>query len=588
MKSLGGLTYQGYANSPVADVRPDHQRMRISGTCTSGRMDRSREIVVPAGVDWSEYRTNPIFSLNHGWRDPGKILGTCEVDGQFAVREKAYGGVGGWDFTAQLVKSGPNARIAAESLEMVDMKILKGVSLGFRFLSNHAEDVKGPDGLAALRINKCTPYEITLVPVPDNPDAVVRVVEKSMGGRKYSDVWLSILRPMVPKRNKSVGFTPKTREKAMPQLTPAPGGVDPSQQDPSQQDPAMGQQPQQPAMPSQKPSIALMLAAEQYTMGFIRFLNDQLKVQENPQMKELVPGMILHLSQLYRTLANAHQQIQMEDQTFPNLMGHGGMLASDPTPDGGAGGLGFGDELDGATGQDITAASALPPTPGGDAGMGDPTADPSADPAAMGGAMDDGSGLSDEDVDSMGGADAGPGGGSPDLFDGMGDDDSDLDGNPDMTDPDIDGDGIDNGEDAEPAPTGDDPDGDEEEDDDADTDGPPVKKTRQKAHDAAQNMILLIREKGFDIAIKRADKLLSAHEAAMKRVYGTSDLNWLRWGADNLEVAPPEDLKKAAQWMRQKALQGVHRPLTAQEQFERDVIAETERLLLAARQNANG
>jgi hypothetical protein len=560
MKSLGGQAYQGYAPSPTADVRPEHAKMRISGTCTTGNVDRSREIVVPSGVEWSEYRNNPIFTLCHGWRDPDKIVGRCEVDGRFAVRPSAGGN--GWDFTAQLFKEGKNAHIAYETLGMVDTGILRGVSLGFRFLTPDAEDVIARDGHPALRINRCYPFEITLVPTPDNPDAIVRVVEKGFGGRRLSAAWLSILKPMVP-AVRSVGFTTKKREKAMPlnTQTPAPGGVAQTGQQPDPNDPNAQQdpnaQPQQPAMPTQKPSVALMLAAESYCMGFIRFLSEQQKVQENPQMKALLPSLVLHLSQMYRTLSTAHQQIQMEDNTFPNLMGHGGMISPDPTPDGQPG---FGDGMDDATGPEITAGAAIPSSPD----------QPIDDPMAGGG--DDPNALSDEDMDSLGGDDAAiPGDdGAGDLFGGAGDadadgvqDDQDVDADPMAPPPD----------DADAEPVEDDEPADDEDDAPKKKKKPPFEK-REKAFAVRDVMVQLIREKGFTVAQQRADKLLAAFDANMKREFSQTDVNWLRWGAANVTSASKDQLASLGVWMRQKAMEGVTRPVVAPPLSPEEQLAE--------------
>lgn len=74
---------------------------------------------------------------------------------------------------------------------------------------------------------------------------------------------------------------------AQPMPDPAAGAADPMQQPQPQQPPSPASQ-----LPQVKPSIALLMAAEQYTMGFIKFLKQQGDVQDHPEVKKLIGGTI--------------------------------------------------------------------------------------------------------------------------------------------------------------------------------------------------------------------------------------------------------------------------------------------------------
>lgn len=717
LKAFGGAEFGGYAPlpAPTAEVRTDSRRMRVYGRCTSEKVDRSREIVVADGVDWDEYRNNPICTINHGWREPEKLIGHAVIDRHFTPKKAADGR--GWDFGCQFIQHGPQAGRAAEAFALVDTGVLRGVSLGFRFLGAHSQQITAPDGQPALRIDRCTPFEITFLPVPDNPDAVVHVVEKGVNGRRLSQPWMDILRPMVPKV-KMHGFTLPRREKAMAgqpsaaqpkswqakstplngshttDHTPSDGQLHPSgrlyvshspegslnqvpfgqqMQPPAKRarahqtvalhasnvepgkphhfqldvdytgktrletvtngpdgqesqthevppasrelrvmianhhkthawmplldkiheeypehtahaiqahtesrqqhgtrtkgmkpmaqpmpDPAAQQgdpaqmQPQQPPSPASqlpqvKPSIALLMATEQYAMGFIKFLKQQGDVQDHPEVKKLIGGLILHLSQAYRALSATHQKIQSEDPTFPNLLGHGGILAPDPTPPGlaGAGAQppAFNDGLDDVNGmeinQGIDGMQGADQMPGADTDPNDDQGGILSEEELAGGPTDDP--MNDPTAGPMG-ADYGDAGDEDQMPDQSG--------------------GV----------FGEDDDDDQDQDDAA----MPMKK-RQKGYEVRPDQIVLVREKGLPIAFERARRLLESYEQAFQREFSATDLNVLRFVADNLDVMKPKQKADFKAWCREKSLQGITRKPVPPPMGSPEYLAEVER-----------
>lgn len=562
LKAFGGSEFGGYAPLPAAaaEVRTDGRKMRVFGRCTSEKVDRSREIVVARGVDWDEYRNNPICTINHGWREPEKLIGHAKIDGHFTPQLSDDGR--GWDFGCQFIQHGPQAGRAAEAFALVDTGVLRGVSLGFRFLGAHSQQVTADDGQPALRIDRCSPFEITFLPVPDNPDAVVHVVEKGVNGRRLSQQWIDLLRPMVPKVRLH-GFTPQKREKAMAQPMPDPAA--------QQADPMQQQQPQQPPTPASqlpqvKPSIAMLMATEQYVMGLIKFLKQQGDVQDHPEIKNLIGGLILHLSQAYRAMATTHQKIQAEDPTMPNLLGHGGLLAADPAPPmPGADGAqaappqpGFGDGLDDVSGQEINAGldQMSAPSPMGD--TGGPIDD-----------QEDAGVFSDDELAGMG-DDAAAGTADSQSYGDVGDEDE----------------GYDHTEGGYTEPDG----GEDEEEEEEDGENP--LKTRTKGYEMRDDRIILVREKGLPVAFERARRMLDAYEQSFRREFQASDVNVLAWAAGNMDAMSQADRKKFANWCREKAMQGVVKPAPKPgtpeymqtPAYKAEVEAEIARLL-AARQS---
>ena len=319
LKRLGGSGEVGYSTeSPIA---LDRGRMRISGICTSERLDRSREIVRSKGLDVSDHQTNPIFTIGHGWKDPNAVVGRCEVDGRYTVRPGAEAN-GATPFTAQFFQTGPAAERAEQAFALIDSGVLRGVSIGFLIPPGGSNKITAEDGYPALEIVRAKVFEVTTVPVGDNPDAIVRIVEKGFGGRPLLPEYAAMLKPLIPPRRTMVRVG--RREKTMD----APGQTAPTQPAPQQQPPAPAEQG--PPIP---PSAQHLSNAGTYLVGFLKFLKQEGARQEHPAVKTLMPILQLHLSEAFRAVANTYGQLQAEYPDIPPLPGAGSLLAVAPEPE---------------------------------------------------------------------------------------------------------------------------------------------------------------------------------------------------------------------------------------------------------------
>ena len=123
----------------------------IGGIASTESTDRDGEIIKQAGWDFGNFNSNPVLMLMHNYQDfpIGKVTELKVVDGKLL-------------FKAIFSKTLPKAK---EAYELVKEGILNCLSVGFipREFDTKDQNV----------ITKAELLEISLVPVPANPQAVI-------------------------------------------------------------------------------------------------------------------------------------------------------------------------------------------------------------------------------------------------------------------------------------------------------------------------------------------------------------------------------------------------------------------------------
>ncbi len=175
-------------------------------TITTRAMDRDNEIVDPAGIDISDYLTNPIVLFGHDQNKPvGKALWVkSSVDGliaktKYASRPKTFQGEWLPDFV----------------FEMVLADVLRGKSIGFlplEFRDPTPEESANSPGVERV-ISRSLLLEFSVVSIPSNPKALVEAVNKGLTGSYWN-------LPVVGKVKPKIIPQPKTKK-------PAPIVLDP-------------------------------------------------------------------------------------------------------------------------------------------------------------------------------------------------------------------------------------------------------------------------------------------------------------------------------------------------------------------------
>lgn len=148
---------------------------RFQSVITTSSVDRDGEVLVPDGMDSTEFEKTGTVFWNHNYDIPvGKLVGKLrrhdsfiEADTEFAVRPEGYQG----DFFPDFARA------------MVEQQVVKGVSVGFIAVDRrpaNAADITKYGGGCKTVINRWKLLEYSIAPVPCNQDALIVSVGKGL------------------------------------------------------------------------------------------------------------------------------------------------------------------------------------------------------------------------------------------------------------------------------------------------------------------------------------------------------------------------------------------------------------------------
>jgi hypothetical protein len=177
-----------------AEVETDGGKMCATIVFSTESVDRSRDLLITKGIRTGNHRKNPISLFNHGLTGLVLPIAKCEdPDGNYTVRLEEKRAVAGLYFSQSL-------REAEQIFELMQEKILRAASIGFQpvvvsqRLNDEGDDNQlQPPGTQYDEVDLC---EISVVTVPDNPEAILVALGKS----KLSPVIKGALLPYAPHR----------------------------------------------------------------------------------------------------------------------------------------------------------------------------------------------------------------------------------------------------------------------------------------------------------------------------------------------------------------------------------------------------
>lgn len=148
-------------------MRAAGEGRKMSFRASTATLDRHGSKIIPAGIHCENYDKNPIFAWGHdaygGWGrvpDPENIIGRVV---NHATSIEAF------DIDVEFVTAEVNPR--AEMLyQLTKAGFLNAVSVGIIPMRGHEE--KATDGSWVYVIDECDLLEVSLVPIPSNPDAL--------------------------------------------------------------------------------------------------------------------------------------------------------------------------------------------------------------------------------------------------------------------------------------------------------------------------------------------------------------------------------------------------------------------------------
>lgn len=146
----------------------------FTATITTDTVDRDREVLVPQGCNTKEWEANPVLLWMH---DPHQPIGvgenvrrrerSIEADFTFAARPKDYQGEWFPDYARGLVEAG----------------VVRAVSVGAEYVSGGYRQATARDremyGMDCEKVvSKWKLFEVSLVSIPANPEALLSAVRK--------------------------------------------------------------------------------------------------------------------------------------------------------------------------------------------------------------------------------------------------------------------------------------------------------------------------------------------------------------------------------------------------------------------------
>jgi HK97 family phage prohead protease len=165
----------------------------IVARITTTAVDRDGDVILPSGMDLTEFKANPVMLLAHNAEK-------LPIGRWISARKESSGVV----MTGTLASRPPDHPPAAEWLPdtvlyLVREGFLRGVSIGFRPLDGgvrmaDTKDVaRFGEGVKAV-ISRWSLLEVSIVPIPANQEALITAVGKGLliGSRMISILGLDI------------------------------------------------------------------------------------------------------------------------------------------------------------------------------------------------------------------------------------------------------------------------------------------------------------------------------------------------------------------------------------------------------------
>src|SRR5688572_26103412 len=186
----GSKDHYAYA---LPDVRPttDAGKMTANVTISTQNIDRSREVLVTDGIKLDNHKANPVVLIAHQ-----KTLPTGKAENRDSREYTVTRHPGRLEAVTYFDQ---HTEFGEHGFRLVESGTFRGASVGFLEMPGMIE--KGHHNGHPVRIIKESELlEYSHLLIPDNPDCLVRAVEKGFGGHQLNATLKDYLIPMIPKR----------------------------------------------------------------------------------------------------------------------------------------------------------------------------------------------------------------------------------------------------------------------------------------------------------------------------------------------------------------------------------------------------
>jgi len=170
-------------DSPVADLPTfDINKMCATVTISTPTPDRSEDVVMPEGIMIDNYRRNPVVYFDHGFDIQTPIAKSEDPDGNLTLvitPDKVVA-------TSYFDQSIPES---AQIFDLIMAKFVRAASINFTPIEAKVRTNEVTSrGRPGLQIDLCELLEWSWVGIPDNPEAVTKLLSRNrLAGKPISD-----------------------------------------------------------------------------------------------------------------------------------------------------------------------------------------------------------------------------------------------------------------------------------------------------------------------------------------------------------------------------------------------------------------
>lgn len=262
--------------------------MSASATITTPAPDRSEDIVHPEGVLLENYRRNPVVFYDHGFSGIMLPIGKSEdAEGNLTLVVTPDGIDATTYFSQSLCE-------ACQVFALIEEGIVKSTSIGFMPLEAFPRTAKLDGIRPGLEITVWELLEYSWVGIPDNPEAVRKVLDRGRlaGSPICEPILKSLTSFAAPVIKTGRGWEPRSMNPLLYKNDPPRPDEDSEEEDVApphnEQDPATDEPAEEAAETSRaKPLGAQVLSA---VFDSLSTLSGQIETAlgplENPQVKE--------------------------------------------------------------------------------------------------------------------------------------------------------------------------------------------------------------------------------------------------------------------------------------------------------------
>jgi phage head maturation protease len=192
-----GVYGQLWHSDPVVSksIECDDVLMKAVAIISTESMDRSRDVVVQKGLDFTDFRSNPVVLLNHDRTMP---IGRA-VDPEGAVTLELLDGM-----TKATTYFSKSSLVGEQAYRMVKDGLLAGASITFKPKPGAVAKYKGDDGWPVTVYKAASVLEYSHVTLPDNQDCIAEVISKGIGGKPLDELLRASLLPYLPEKKTAV------------------------------------------------------------------------------------------------------------------------------------------------------------------------------------------------------------------------------------------------------------------------------------------------------------------------------------------------------------------------------------------------